>query len=159
MICLLGGMFIGFVLGVVVGWAAARSVLPARIAKGVAAMRHRIWEWIGRHTVGIVLVTVIVCTVLVIVNGYLYSRTSSLDAHKDDFQHCVNVYIAKVSKAQAPRAKANVNLQKAQKAWVAHPTEANRLAYLAAYDAYDATVKKYPIPPAPPCLTGAKRVR
>lgn len=156
MICLLGGALVGFVLGVVVGWAAARSVLPTRIAKGVAVMRHRLWEWIGRHIAALFVLTVVICTALSITSGYLYSRTSSLDAHKDDFQHCVNHYIAQVSKAQAPRAKANVALQKAQKTWVAHPSEANRLAYLGAYNRYDRVVVRYPIPEAPPCLTGAQ---
>ncbi len=113
-------------------------------------MRHHMWEWISRHTVGIVVVTVLILTAIGVAEGYLY-------AHKDDFQHCVNRYIAQVSKAQAPRAKATVDLQIAQARLNAKPDSANRIAYELAYQHYKVTVEKYAIPPAPPCLGGARK--
>jgi hypothetical protein len=135
----------GFILGVLAGWGTSRDLLPTRATEGVATVRNRIMESVRRHTVGIVLFTVIICSGLVIATGFLY-------AHKDDYQHCVNGWLSQLGVAQAPRAKASVALQRAQQEWVKDSTEANKRAYLEAYENYNRKVKANPLPPEPACF-------
>lgn len=105
-------------------------------------MAHRAWVFLGDHAVLLLVVLVLVQTTWF---GLWFP-------HKDDFKHCVTNYVSALGTAQIPRGAANVALAEANKTYIDHPSESNRMAYDTAYDNYQTVVEKNPLPMLPGCF-------